>query len=156
MDIPGLGTVVKDDDLDDAYLSGPISARVLNGVECEFVVRGYDGDETPDDFHRAIGRFLDLDPAVLALARPAVYEYYLEVKRELGDELDVAIASPDSVLDHVELGNRPEVVRHDDERIYILLESECDWEPEHGLQFVFRDGAEITRVSAYDGDPTDD
>jgi hypothetical protein len=31
------------------------------------------------------------------------------------------------------------------------LECECDWEPEHGLQIVFRDGREVTKVGPYDG-----
>lgn len=31
----------------------------------------------------------------------------------------------------------------------------CDWEYEHGLQFVFRQGRVLTRVSAEDGHLTE-
>jgi len=32
---------------------------------------------------------------------------------------------------------------------------ECDWEPEHGLQLVFRQGRKLTRISAQDGHLTE-
>lgn len=38
-----------------------------------------------------------------------------------------------------------------DKDIYLILACECEWEKEHGLQFVFRQGKKITRVSDQDG-----
>ncbi|WP_420847686.1 DUF6985 domain-containing protein [Natronosporangium hydrolyticum] len=38
-----------------------------------------------------------------------------------------------------------------DQRVYVSIECECAWEPEHGLQIVFRDGAAVTKVGPYDG-----
>ena len=35
--------------------------------------------------------------------------------------------------------------------IYFSLECNCDWEPEHGLQLILRDGTRITKVGGYDG-----
>ncbi|MFC7668884.1 DUF6985 domain-containing protein [Hymenobacter humi] len=35
------------------------------------------------------------------------------------------------------------------------MESECEWEVEHGLQLVFRQGRMLTRVSQYDGHLTE-
>lgn len=155
MEIPGLGAVIEDKDFE-GYRSKGIAVAVLGGIECEFIVQGYDDDERPEDFHAAIRAFLGLDASALAAARPAIYGYYLEVRGELGDELDVEIDGLDHVLDHVELGNEPEVIRNDaDGRVYVSLESECAWEPEHGLQLVFRDGAAVTRVGPFDGALTD-
>ena len=34
---------------------------------------------------------------------------------------------------------------------YVSVECECDWEPEHGLQIVFRDGRTVTKVGPYNG-----
>ncbi len=42
-----------------------------------------------------------------------------------------------------------------DRDIYILVACECDWEKEHGLQLVFRQGKKLTRVSAQDGHLTE-
>nr|WP_206680680.1 hypothetical protein [Hymenobacter polaris] len=35
--------------------------------------------------------------------------------------------------------------------IYVQVTCECDWEQEHGLQLVFKQGKKITRVSEQDG-----
>ncbi|MCW3125117.1 MAG: hypothetical protein JWO03_775 [Bacteroidetes bacterium] len=42
-----------------------------------------------------------------------------------------------------------------DQDIYIQVACECDWEEEHGLQLVFRQGKKLTRVSAQDGHITE-
>lgn len=42
-----------------------------------------------------------------------------------------------------------------DQDIYILIACECDWEIEHGLQLVFRQGKKITRISEQDGHLTE-
>ncbi|MEC5158057.1 hypothetical protein RCH13_001974 [Chryseobacterium sp. MP_3.2] len=39
--------------------------------------------------------------------------------------------------------------------IYVMLACECDWEEEHGLQFVFRQGRKLTRISDQDGHLTE-
>lgn len=44
---------------------------------------------------------------------------------------------------------------YQDENIYVDINCECDWEQEHGLQLVFRQGKKITRVSQIDGHLTD-
>lgn len=38
-----------------------------------------------------------------------------------------------------------------DEDIYILMNMDCSWDKENGVQFVFRRGMRITRVSVHDG-----
>jgi hypothetical protein len=40
--------------------------------------------------------------------------------------------------------------------IYISLLCECDWEQEHGLQLVYRDGHQLIRISQQDGHLFDD
>ena len=42
-----------------------------------------------------------------------------------------------------------------DEDIYINLSCECEWEQEHGLQLVFRQGKKLTRISDQDGHITE-
>ena len=34
--------------------------------------------------------------------------------------------------------------------MYISLECECEWEIEHGLQIVFKDGLRINKVGSFD------
>lgn len=148
MDIPGLGTVTAEDDW---YSSDPVPVPVLGGGDFRFLVVGYDEDEHPADFFRAVATFLALDESVLHAATDAVFAYYSDVAEmcAAGGYPCVAIARPADVWRHVRPGPEPMVERSGD-RVYISVESECDWEPEHGLQIVFRDGAVVTKVGPYD------
>jgi hypothetical protein len=42
-----------------------------------------------------------------------------------------------------------------DNDIYLQVACECDWEQEHGLQLVFRQGKKLTRISNQDGHLTE-
>lgn len=42
-----------------------------------------------------------------------------------------------------------------DNDIYVQIVCECDWEQEHGLQLVFRQGKQLTRISEQDGHLTE-
>ncbi|GAA1870676.1 DUF6985 domain-containing protein [Asanoa iriomotensis] len=147
MRIPGLGEVVEDVE-SEWYVSAPMPVAVLGGVECRFVVDGYDDDARQGDFHAAIRAFLALDESALQAAAPHVYAYYRDVA-----DADIEIQGPEQVFDHVRLGTEPTVSRDSQgsQRVCVSIESECAWEPEHGLQIVFRDGVKVTKVGPYDG-----
>jgi hypothetical protein len=63
------------------------------------------------------------------------------------------IKSADELWQHVQLGSEPMVTRrpYGDKGIYISLECSCDWEQEHGLQIVFKNGLKINKLGGYDG-----
>ncbi|MFC4478363.1 DUF6985 domain-containing protein [Flavobacterium chungangensis] len=42
-----------------------------------------------------------------------------------------------------------------DKDVYISIACNCDWEQEHGLQLVFRQGKKLTRISSQDGHLTE-
>jgi len=154
--IPELGVVVEDAELG-WYRSAPIPVPVIGGAPCVIVVDGYDDDPAQEDFHTAIRNFLVLDQSALVQAAPSIYAYYRDVTADVlaagDDEWHVEISGPDDVLAHVQLGTEPIVSRdsYGDQCVYVSLECECAWEPEHGLQIVFRDGATVTKVGPYDG-----
>jgi hypothetical protein len=35
--------------------------------------------------------------------------------------------------------------------MYASLECNCDWEEEHGLLIVFKEGREVSKIGPYDG-----
>lgn len=37
-----------------------------------------------------------------------------------------------------------------------MISCECEWENEHGLQLIFKDGKSLTRVSSVDGSCEDE
>ena len=63
------------------------------------------------------------------------------------------IKSPGGVWAHVRLGSEPTVSRrsYGDKGIYISLECGCDWEKEHGMQIVFKNGLKVNKVGPFDG-----
>jgi len=150
MEIPGLGPVEEEEY--GGYRSEPIPVSLFEN-EVEFTVDGYDDDPRPEDFHAAIEAFLALDRSALDAASGLAFEYY-KVYSELIDEDAVpVIAGPEEVWDHVTFGVEGVVRRdqHGDNEVCVLLMSGCDWEPEHGLQMVFRRGSVLSRVSECDG-----
>ncbi len=120
------------------YRSAPVPVPVLNNLACRFVPDGYADHPAPEDFHAAIRTFRALDRSALEAAAPSVYAYYRDVMDDVlaagDDEWYVEIDDPHHVLDHVRPGDEPTVSRnlHGDQRVYVSIECECDWEPEHG------------------------
>ncbi|GAA1130191.1 DUF6985 domain-containing protein [Kitasatospora arboriphila] len=153
MEIPGFGLVTVDADFGD-YVSSPLAVPVFGDALCQFVVAGYDDDDARVDFETAINAFLGLDESALKSASVPVFQYYLDVKAEVGGDEDfVSIAGPDDVWSHVRPGGEVSVQRedaHGDRQVYVSVECQCAWEPEHGLQIVFRHGCSVSKVGPFD------
>jgi hypothetical protein len=111
-----------------------------------------DEDQTAVD---AVTSFLTTDDRALRDASGDAFAYYLDtvrLVREQGCDLQLPeIAGPQSVWDHVSFGGEFHVDRSDDGQVYVSIECECTWEPEHGLQLVFRGGRTVSKVGPFDG-----
>lgn len=153
IEIPLLGELEKDQ-FEDWLRSKPIVVNVLGADKFEFILEGYDEDEAREEFHEAVENFLSIEDSVLKKAQDYIYQYYKDVFVQLVPEDDwyVEIASPDEVWKHIEFG-APMVSRrpYGDELVYISLECSCDWEREHGLQIVFKQGLYVNKVGPFDG-----
>lgn len=154
MNVPGIGEVAKDDRF--GWLcSQPIKVAVLDGKECRVVLEGYDEEPNKDDYHVAISEFLSSPTSALKEAETYIYQYYQDISSFISpsDKEFVAIDSPAEIWAHIQFGSEAIVFRrgYGDEKIYISLECNCDWEREHGLQIVFKDGNKVCKVGPYDG-----
>jgi hypothetical protein len=155
IEFPGLGELARDEDFDDWHRSGPVPLRLLEGKPCRFVVKRYEGDANKEEFHAAVANFLSIDSSVLGAASEHLLRYYEDCIQywEPDDDGYVAISSAADVWRHVRLGDEPHVTRrhYEEKGVYIVLECGCDWEIEHGLQIVFKNGLYINKVGQYDG-----
>jgi hypothetical protein len=151
MNIPGLGDVTRNAEFG-WYWSDPIPVSVLNGLPCRIVVAGYDEDHDHSQFHTTIQNFLSIGPSALLAVGEHIFAYYVAV-RDAGDFEVPLIRSASEVWSHVVLGTEAVVKRrgYGDMEVYVSVACECDWEPEHGLQIVFRRGLEVVKVGPYDG-----
>jgi hypothetical protein len=152
MEIPGLGEVTKDEQFG-WYYSKPMPVPMFSGKHCRIVLEGYDEDERKGDFHVAISNFLSGSPAVLREADNPLFCYYRDFEELWLEDGNRPIKSANELWQHVRLGGEPMVSRrsHGDEGIYISIECGCDWEREHGLQIVLRNGLGVNKLGGFDG-----
>jgi hypothetical protein len=131
-----------------------VSIWALGGLAGRVFLEGYEEDPNKHDFHAAIANFLSNDRDLLKEATPHVFRYYEDTNSEWNEKDDEYVeADLQTIWEHVQLGTEPHVSRRSrgDGAIYISLECNCDWEPEHGLQLVFKEGRVVAKVGPYDG-----
>ena len=152
IDIPGLGTFRNGTYGVLVSEFHPIAA--LGGRICQFELEGYEGDPHPEDFVQAVRNVLAASDTLLRNASPYVHQYYADMLTLWGDKApNLNIQQPDDVWRHVELGSVLSVSRdHDMGRdVFVSIECSREWEVEHGLQLVFKNGREISKVGPFDG-----
>lgn len=109
------------------------------------------------DEQSALKAFLALTSADRLSDTRHVYAYYCDVQKavanEDGRQLKMsAPESPNAIWTHVTPTQiYLEAGRNGDAHVYVVAECECDWEDEHGLMMVWRDGATLCKVSDFDG-----
>lgn len=150
MKLEALGELTRDEDVPEWFVSRPVNVPLL-GVPLRFVVEDLEEDEAPADFEDAASSFLRLRAADRATATPHVFQNYRRFVDAV-PESELHLASPEHVWAHVRFTEVRLTRRHrGDEKVYVQATAECDWEVEHGLQLVFREGRQLTRVSSQDG-----
>lgn len=157
IELPGIGRLTYDSALD-WYISKELTLRVLGGHLCRIVLVGHYEDDNTQELYTAARNFLSIEPSVLREAEEPVYQYCRDCARywdpDWGDYPE--IVSPHDVWKHVRFGGEAMVVRraYCDRAVYVSLECACDWEEEHGLQIVFKNGLKVNKVGGYDGHST--
>jgi hypothetical protein len=152
---PILGDITQDDGLE-ALATRELPVPIF-GSSCRFVFDDLEHDPRPEEVLAAAKNLLQAGPDVLASAAPHVMQYCNELLALLEeDERPMApLEKPAEVWPHVSFGDVLAVHRRQDgdseDGVYVSMERNCDWEVEHGLQLVFRDGRRITKVGMYDG-----
>lgn len=152
MDFPGLGKLTYNDEYE-WFDSEPVALKVLSGHAARFSFEEFEDDPNPADFHKAVANFMALGPEAILAVKDDLWAYYQDVMSEVEDlpeEYQVKIDSPDTIVKHISFGDDIQVARFEDD-IYFSYECECEWEVEHGLQLVFKNGERITKLGPYDG-----
>ena len=135
-----------------------IAVPLLGGKQCDFCLEGYSNDSRKHEFDDAIANFLKLEPSALQVAESYLFRYYKDCEEDWRshDRDFQPIDSPSGVWNCVSFSGEVTVSRRrrEDKGVYLSLEGNCDWEEEHGLQLVFRDGNRLAKVGPCDGHVT--
>lgn len=152
MNISALGPLKPHPDVPEWLISAAIAVPYFDDLKLTFTL---DSLEEADALEAgaAIEAFLRLGRKDRLEASPYVFANYRHVATAISSEdLACQISSADEVWSHVHPSEVFVSRRHRfDRAIYVQITAEVDWEPEHGLQIIYRRGSELSRVSDQDG-----
>jgi hypothetical protein len=152
MNIPKLGPLKPDEHIPEWLVAESVEIPFFGGLKLPVTLESL-SEADQKEVEEAVDSFLKLGPVDrLAISRHVFANYKIMAGMVGEDDLGCKIESEEAVWQHV----RPTGVyisRRDrrDRAIYISITANCDWEPEHGLQIVYRMGSELARVSDQDG-----
>ena len=147
-----LGELLPDADIPEWLVSKPYPIRYFGGVALPVTFDCVEAG-VPPDAGSAVHAFLNLDDSARLAASSYVFKNYRDFADAIGDEnVGCEIRDPREVWGFIKpteirISRRP----RRDRAIYVQIVAECQWEPEHGLQIVYRDGSQLSRVSDQDG-----
>jgi hypothetical protein len=146
--IPLLGQLKYDPVCPELLVSEAVAIPYFDNQQVPFLI---DPDTNPDhaDVRAAISCFLNITFHDRIANTERVFGNYQRLKSFYPD-IECEIEKSDSVWNHV----RPnEIFVVSDSDVLVMVYCTCDWEIEHGLQLVFRNGSTLSRVSGIDGNP---
>lgn len=127
-----------------------LERRVLLGAQQVPVEVEAHDDGSFDSMQRAAVRLaLALGPDALEEAAPAVVQNYEVYREAIGDEEETPqLERLADVWKMVQISRIRVPVHGEARHAYFLLEAECDWDEEHGLEVRYRDGLPIVANQA--------
>lgn len=162
IEISSVGKLWIHPDVEEWLISEPLSVPFWGGKELRFT---FQGDLEIDkgfltESNKIVEKFLKVDNSEKSKFTTPIYEHYLQNKNFYD--------SQGWFLSPLELNNESEIWQYfcpqeificrgdiNDKSLYILVVCECEWGQEHGLQLVFKNGVELSRVSSIDYSPTE-
>jgi hypothetical protein len=152
MNIPSLGVLKPHADVPEWLTSAAVTVPYFDGRKLVFTLDSLKDSDAPE-VSAAIEAFLRLGTKDRLTAARYVFANYQAIADSISEEdLACDIRSAEDVWNHVHPSEVFVSRRHRREKaIYVQITAECDWEPEHGLQIVYRRGSELSRVSDQDG-----
>ena len=156
MNIEPLGELTPNSSISDWWVSTEVHVSYFPDTPLRFVFQNLVSDLFPAEFAAAVRNFLGLTLENRTEATPCVFKNYCDFVDAVGeDELDFVIDEPTDVWSHVHPSEIYVLRRASgDKKVYVQICANCDWEEEHGLQIVYREGRQLSRVSDQDGHVT--
>jgi hypothetical protein len=158
-----IGELQQDKNFRDWWVSADLPIPFFENKKLHITFVDFSPESDPSflpEADQALTAFLNKEEKDRLEISGLVYKNFDQIRSEVEDpywsETLNAIKSPAEIWKFVQpLGisvcRRP----YGEQDIYIDISCKCEWEEEHGLQLVFRQGKKLTRVSQIDGHLTD-
>ena len=151
MNIPSLGPLHVDKSIPEWLVSQPVTVPCFDNLPLTFTLNSLTAEDVVDT-SEAVAAFLGLGARDRMAASPFMFQNYRRMADAVSEaDLDCWVMAPEEVWAHVHPTEVFVSRRRRDGIIYVQVTAECDWEREHGLQIIYRQGNELSRVSAQDG-----
>lgn len=154
-----IGQLKQDNSLPDWWKSEEVSIPLFDNEKLTITFTDFEPvhDKTfIDEADQALTNFLKLNAEdrnlISELAYKNCMDFLEEVEYDEADEPLRQISDKHEIWKFIQpteiyVSRRP----YKEQDIYVQIACECDWEQEHGLQLVFRQGKKLTRISDQDG-----
>lgn len=154
-----IGQLTQDETFPDWWRSSEIGVPFFNGKPMTIIFTDCEPDADVkfiEEADNALSNFLKLDKQERIKLSDLVFKNYSDFLEVMDDDYKLEINKNEDIWDFVHpieiyVTRRP----YNDMDMYVQIHCNCDWEEEHGLQLVFRQGRQITRVSDIDGHLTE-
>lgn len=158
-----LGRLEQYDEIPDWWKSNEIEIPFFDNKKLVVVFMDFEPEHDGtfvEQADLALANFFNLTNKDRAAISPLAYKNCTDFLDAVGyDEADEAlrqIADPNEIWDfiypaEIYITRRP----YKDQDMYVMISCACEWEQEHGLQLVFRQGKKLTRISDQDGHLTE-
>lgn len=158
-----IGRLKQEDSLRNCWKSEEIEIPFFDNDKLSISFTDFDPEHDKafiDEADQALINFLKLSAYDRSLISELVYKNCMDTLDAVeNDETDEAIRqlkTKNEIWKFIQstgiyVTRRP----YKDQDIYVQIACACDWENEHGLQLVFRQGKKLTRISDQDGHLTE-
>lgn len=159
MQIASIGPLAPHPDVDEWLISTPVALPCRRGATVKFVFDSRQ-DIQSREIDAALRGLLAATESLFFAAEEPIVQYCNDMLGLLDDEERprIEMRSRSDIWNYIRWGEEWMVsLRKDgdsEDGVYISIECNCDWEIEHGLQIVIKDGARVTKVGPYDGHVT--
>ncbi len=158
-----IGTLEQEDGFPDWWKSEEIVIPFFDNEKLTITFMGFEPEQDNtfiDEADKALASFLKLDLNYRNLISDLAYknciDFLAEVSFDEADEPLRQIKDSNEIWDFIQ-PTEIYISRRNrrDKDIYVEIACECDWDEEHGLQLIFRQGKKLTRISDQDGHLTE-
>lgn len=158
-----LGPLIQDNNFPDWWKSAAIEIPFFDHEKLSITFTDFDPEQDKtflEEADQALANFLQLNVEDRNSISDLAYQNCMDFLDAVGyGEMDEALRQ---IKNHHEIWGfiQPTEIYvtrrpYQEQDIYVQVACECDWEQEHGLQLVFRQGKKLTRISAQDGHLTE-